>query len=108
MNLTQEQTGHAKALGWNPEKTFSVSITDVWISRDVQISIGHHVKALCISYGMPYSYLRESLVQEIYWHEESGRLGIMIEVQGSSVESMYLEIPDGHWGFREEEEKTSQ
>lgn len=106
MLLNQQQSAHAKALGWNPEKTFSVTITDVWISRDVQISIGRQIKALCISLDLPYSYLRESLVQELYWHEESGRLGMRIEVQGSCVESMYVEIPEGHWGFREEDAGT--
>ncbi len=106
MFLTHEQAQHAKALGWNPDKTYLVHISDVWISRDVQISIGRQLKALCISYGMPYSYLRESLVQELYWHEEAGHLGMMIEVQGACVESMYLEIPDGHWGFREKDKAT--
>lgn len=106
MLLTSRQAKHAEALGWNPDKTYSVSITDIWISRDAQISIGNQIKALCISYGLPYSMLRESLMQELYWHEESGRLGIMIEVQGSSVESMYLQIPEGHWGFREEDTAT--
>ncbi len=33
---------------------------------------------------------------------------MMIQVQGSSVESMYLEIPDGHWGFRKEEMVATQ
>lgn len=106
MHLNHEQTQHAKALGWNPEKTYSISITDVWISRDAQISIGNQVKALCISYDLPYSILRESLVQQLFWHEESGRLGMMIEVQGSSLESMYLEIPETHWGFRESDKTT--
>jgi len=106
MFLNQEQTRHAKALGWSPEKTYSVNITDVWISKNVQISIGHQVKALCISYDLPYSILRESLAQQLFWHEDSGRLGLMIEIQGASVESMYLEIPEGHWGFREEKKAT--
>ncbi len=108
MILTSEQTQHVKALGWNPEKTYSVTITDVWISRDVQISIGRQLRGLCISYGLPYDMLRESLVQQLFWHEESNRLGMMIQVQGSSVESMYLEIPDGHWGFRKEEKVATQ
>ncbi|MGL1863197.1 MAG: hypothetical protein OCC46_11800 [Pseudodesulfovibrio sp.] len=106
MHLNQEQVKHARALGWYPEKTYAISITDVWISRDVQISIGRQLRALCISYGLPYSYLRESLVQQLFWHEKSGCLGIMIELQGSSVDSMHLEIPEGHWGFREEETAT--
>lgn len=106
MHLNHEQIRHAKAFGWNPETTYAVSITDIWISRDVQLSIGRQVKAMCISYGMPYSYLRESMVQQLFWHEESGRLGILIEVQGSSVESVYAEIPDNHWGFRENVDRT--
>lgn len=106
MHLNHAQTEYAKAQGWNPEKTYAVTITDVWISRDVQISIGRHIKALCISYDLPYSMLRDNLVQEIFWHEESGRLGFLIQVRDSDVESMYVEIPEDHWGFREDGGKT--
>lgn len=106
MILTHEQATHARTLGWNPERTFSVSVTDIWISRDVQISIGRQIKAMCISYGLPYEYLRESLVQELYWNETSGRLAIVIHLRESNVESIHLEIPDGHWGFREEDRAT--
>lgn len=106
MGKRTETRANVKALEWNPEKPFSINITDIWISRNAQISIGHQVKALCISYGMPYSYPRESLTQQVFWHEESGRLGMKIEVQDSCVESMYLEIPEGHWGFREKGKAT--
>lgn len=106
MHLNPDQANHVKALGWNPEQTFSVSITDVWISKDVQISIGRQLKALCISFDLPYSMLRDRLVQELYWHETTGRLGLMIAVQDSKVESIYLQIPEDHWGFREDETAT--
>lgn len=101
MLLDHDQARLAQALGWNPEKTYSVNITDVWISRDVQISIGQQLKALCISYDLPYALLRDSLVQQLFWHEESGKLGLTIEVRDSKVESIYLEIPEDNWGFRE-------
>ncbi len=106
MHLNHDQVRYAKALGWNPERTYSVSITDVWISRDAQISIGNQIKALCISYDLPYSVLRDSLVQQLYWHEDAARLGMMIEVRDSNVESLYLEIPEKHWGFRQSDEET--
>ncbi|QJB55635.1 hypothetical protein [Pseudodesulfovibrio sp. zrk46] len=106
MFLNSAQSRHANALGWSPEKTFSVNITDVWISRDVQVSIGRQLNALCISYDLPYSMLREMLVQELFWHEESGRLGLSIEVRDSDVDSIYIEIPESHWGFREEQNAT--
>lgn len=106
MYLSHDQAAHAKAMGWNPEQTFAVTVTDIWISRDVQISIGRQVKALCISFDLPYSMLRDRLVQNMFWHEGSGRLGIMIGVQDSNVESIYLEIPEDHWGFREDEKTT--
>lgn len=106
MPLTQEQAIHVRTLGWNPEKTFSINITDVWISRDAQISIGLQLKTLCISYDLPYSILRENLVQDLYWHEESDQLGLMIRVRDSHVESMYMQLPSSHWGFREK--ATSQ
>lgn len=100
MSVNREQAKHVKALGWNPKSTYSVSVTDVWISKDAQIAIGRQVKALCVSLDLPYSLLRESLVQELYWDEQSGRLACIIHVQGSTVESIHLEIPKGHWGFR--------
>lgn len=106
MHLNQEQANHVKALGWNPEKTYSVSITDVWISRDVQISIGRQLKALCISYDLPYSIMRDNLVQQLFWHEASGALGFMIEVRDSDVESLSLQIPADHWGFRKNDRAT--
>lgn len=106
MILTIEQQAHAKAMGWNPEKTYSVSVTDVWISRDVQISIGRQVKALCVSFGLPYSFLRDSMTQHLYWYETTGRLGVVIHVRGSDVETIHLEIPEGHWGFREKDRAT--
>lgn len=106
MRLNSTQAQHAEAFGWSSEKTFSISITDVWISRDAQISIGRQLKALCISLDLPYSLLRESLVQELFWYESADSLGMMIEVQGSTVDSLYLQIPDGHWGFRDEDAST--
>lgn len=106
MRLNHDQLCHAKAFGWNPERTFSISITDVWISRDVQISIGRQLHGLCISYDLPYSLLRDNLIQQLFWHEETGRLGLTIEVRDSAVESIYLEIPQDHWGFREKESAT--
>lgn len=101
MPLTQEQIQHVKALGWAPERTSSVSIADVWISKDVQISIGRQLHSLCESYGLPYCMLRDSLGQELYWHEESDQLGMMLGVRDSDVEYLYLQIPSGHWGFKE-------
>jgi len=106
MLLTREQAEHVRTLGWSPENTFTVNITDVWISRDVQISIGRQLKALCISFDLPYSMIRDRLVQELYWHEASGRLGLMIGVEDSAVESLYIQIPEGHWGFRENDVAT--
>lgn len=100
MSVNHEQAKHVRALGWNPKNTHSVTTTDVWISKDVQLSIGRQIKALCISLDLPYSLLRESLVHEVYWDERSRRLAFVIHVQGSSVESIHLEIPKGHWGFR--------
>lgn len=106
MYLSREQAAHVRALGWNPHQAYAVSITDVWISRDAQVSVGRHLQALCISYDLPYSILREQLVQHLFWHEASGRLGMMIGVRDSGVESIYLELPDDHWGFRENERTT--
>lgn len=106
MHLNKNQAHHAQALGWNPEKTYSVSITDVWISRDAQISIGRQIKALCISYDLPYSMLRDSLVQELFWCEETSQLGMLIAVRDSDIDSLTLHIPDGHWGFRDSDTGT--
>lgn len=101
MPLTQEQIHHVKALGWAPENTFSVSITDVWISKDVQISIGRQLHSICESFDLPFSMLRGSIGHELYWHEESDQLGMMLGVPDSNIEYLYLQIPNGHWGFKE-------
>lgn len=101
MPLTQEQILHVKALGWAPEKTYSISIADVWISKDVQIAIGRQLHSLCVTYDLPYCILRDRLGKELYWHEESDQLGMMIDVKDSSLESLYLQIPNDHWGFKE-------
>ena len=101
MPLKQEQIQHAIALGWAPDKTFAISIADVWISKDVQISIGRQLHSLCATYDLPFCTLNRTLGRELYWHEESDQLGIMLQVPDSEVESMYLQIPSGHWGFKE-------
>lgn len=106
MLLNHEQKQHVKALGWNPKNTHPVTVADIWISKAVQISIGQQIKALCISLDLPYSLLRESLVQELYWDEKTGRLALVIHVQGSSVESIHMEIPKAHWGFRQATNET--
>ena len=101
MPLTQKQIQHVKALGWAPQKTFPISVTDIWISKDVQISIGRQLHSLCEAFDLPYCMLRDSIGHELYWHEESDQLGMMIGVRDSSIESIYLQIPSGHWGFKE-------
>jgi len=101
MPLTEKQVQHVITLGWAPAKTYSVSITDVWISKDVQISIGRQLHSLCASYDLPYGIVRDNLEPELFWHEESDQLGLTITVQDSNVDSMYLQVPSGHWGFKE-------
>lgn len=101
MSLTQEQTQHVIALGWAPGKTFSVSVTDVWINKDVQVSIGRQLHSLCEAFGLPFCQVRSRIGYELYWHAESDQLGMMIEIKDSHIESMYLQVPSGHWGFKE-------
>ncbi len=101
MPLTQEQIQHVQALGWAPEHTSSIHISDVWMSRDVQISIGRQLNSLCATYDLPFCILRQNIGRELYWHEESDQLGLMLQVRDSHVESLYLQIPSGHWGFKE-------
>ncbi|WP_243544962.1 hypothetical protein [Pseudodesulfovibrio tunisiensis] len=106
MFLNAHQMEEAQAMGWNVDRTFSVAVTDVWITGQAQVSVGRHLQALCVAYGLSFAHMRERLTQEMYWHEDSGNLGIMLRLQGADIESFYAEIPSGQWGFREVRQAT--
>ena len=90
----------AEALGWLPQNILPVSISDIWISKDAQVSIGRQLQYLCTVYELPYPALRQKMGRRLYWHKETDRLGLILELETTAIRSMDLQIPKTHWGFK--------
>lgn len=98
---TREQMARVRQHCDHQERVYGVTITDVWISKLAQVSVGRQLMALSMSLGIPMNDLKGCLTRELYWHLDSDELGIMVRPDGTDVESMYVRIPKGEWGFRE-------
>ncbi|GEM_PF-1458208 len=106
MRLTQEQVERLRGMDLDPDRVSAVNITDIWIERQTQISIVKSAYMLAEVYNLDLADVREALTRELYWHLDTEELGIMIRMEDTDVETMYVRIPVGRWGFREDERVT--
>lgn len=106
MRLTREQVERLRGMELDPDLVSAVNITDIWIERQTQISIVKSAHMLAEVYNLNMSDMREILTRELYWHLDTEELGIMIRLDDTDVENMYVRIPEGRWGFREGDDLT--
>lgn len=106
MHLTEEQAQTLAGMDVSPENVSCVSILNIWVSRQAQISIGLAAREIAAMYGLAPGEIRRSIKGEMFWHEESGELGIVICPKSDAVEYLYVKIPEGEWGFRQSEGAT--
>lgn len=101
MRLTQEQAQRLRGMDLDPDRVSAVNITDIWIERETQLSIVKSANMLAEVYNLDLAAVRAALTRELYWHRDTEELGIMIRLEDTDMESMYVRIPEGRWGFRE-------
>ncbi|MBU1002972.1 MAG: hypothetical protein KKE73_10665 [Proteobacteria bacterium] len=77
-----------------------VYLTDVFFSDNAKYTIGLAVKDIASQCGLFDHEITKHLVGDMYWLEESESLIIIFPVPAIEAE-MLVEIPQGHWWFRD-------
>lgn len=85
-----------------PPEALPISILDVWITRNAQITVGLAAKEMAAYLGLDEAEIRQSLGGKVWYHPESEELCLVLETKDERVEAMFVVIPAGEWGFRRE------
>lgn len=77
-----------------------VSLMDVELSPNARFTIGRAVKEIAANTGMDERELIRRMQGEVWWHP--GHDGLMFVIAAQEIDAMmYVEIPAGHWSFRQ-------
>lgn len=82
-----------------------VYLTDVSFSDNAKYTIGLAVKDIASQLGLFDHEITKRLTGEMYWLEESEDLVIIFAVPEINAD-MLVEIPRGHWWFRDADAAT--
>lgn len=86
-------------LDFGEEEATLVSLNDITVSQNAQITIGMAVKEISQHFKIEEKLLIKHLRGNVYFLPESNRLMIIFPFDDGD---MFVEIPEGEWMWREQ------